>query len=240
VLGERFTVSVHGRTVVAEAWGTGPVVYLMHGWGGWRGQLTAFVAPLVEAGHRVIAFDAPSHGDSAPGAYGRGRGLLTEFIDGLVAVIRVGGPAHSVIAHSLGGAATAIAVLEGLPVERPVLISPMADPTAYTVEFARTLGFGERIRTGFLRRLERRVDRRMPEFDVPARAAGRDQLPPLLVVHDRADKQVRYADGEAIVAAWPRAELLATDGLGHRRILRDPAIIDSVVEFVVGARVGRE
>jgi pimeloyl-ACP methyl ester carboxylesterase len=237
--GERFTVGLRGRTVVAEAWGAGPVVYLMHGWGGWRGQFTEFVAPLVAAGHRVIAFDAPAHGDSAPGAYGRGRGLLPEFVDALAAVVRVGGPAHSVVGHSLGGTATAIAALDGLTAERLVLISPMADPIAYTADFARALGFDERIRTGFLRRLERRVGRRMPEFDVPTRAAGQEQLPSLLVVHDRADKEVRYTDGEAIAAAWPRAELLGSEGLGHRRILRDPTIVDSVVEYVAGARVGR-
>ncbi|MBE1488161.1 alpha/beta fold hydrolase [Plantactinospora soyae] len=239
VAGERFTVPVHGRTVVAEAWGAGPVVYLMHGWGGWRGQFTGFVAPLVAAGHRVIAFDAPSHGDSAPGAYGPRRGLLPEFVDALEAVVRIGGPAHTVIGHSLGGAATAIAALDGLPAERLVLISAMADPIAYTSDFARALGFGERIRTGFLHRLERRVGRRMPEFDVRARVAGQTQLPPVFVVHDRADRQVRFTDGEALAAAWPEAELLVSEGLGHRRILRDPAIIASVVDYVAGARVGR-
>lgn len=239
VPGERFTVPLQGRTVVAEAWGAGPVVYLVHGWGGWRGQFSGFVAPLVAAGHRVVAFDAPSHGESAPGAYGRGRGLLPEFVDALVAVVRVGGPAHSVVGHSLGGTATAIAALDGLAAERLVLIAPMGDPIAYTADFARALGFGERIRTGFLRRLERRVGRRMSEFDVPARAAGQEQLPPLVVIHDRADKEVRYADGEAVAAAWPRAEMFGSEGLGHRRILRDPAIIASVVEYVAGASVGR-
>ena len=53
--------------IVAEKWGSGPVVYLVHGWGGRRGQLDPFVAPLVQSGHTVVAFDAPSHGDSAPG-----------------------------------------------------------------------------------------------------------------------------------------------------------------------------
>jgi pimeloyl-ACP methyl ester carboxylesterase len=240
VPGERFTVSVHGRAVVAEAWGEGPAVYLVHGRGGWRGQFTAFIAPLVAAGHRVIAFDAPSHGDSAPGAYGRGRLLLTEFVDALAAVVRVGGPAYAVIGHSFGGAAAAIAALDGLAAERLVLIAPMADPIPYTFDFARTLGFGERIRTGFLRRLEQRVGRQMSEFDVPARATRQNHLPPLLVVHDRGDKEVRYTDGEAIVAAWPRGELLHTAGLGHRRILRDPATIDSVIEFLTGRRLAAE
>src|SRR5688572_3816746 len=56
--GERFTVrvnGVNGVNVVAESWGDGPVVYLMHGWGGSRRQLDPFVAPLVAAGHRVVS-----------------------------------------------------------------------------------------------------------------------------------------------------------------------------------------
>lgn len=54
-----------GRTVVVETWGEGEPVYLLHGWGGWRGQLGAFVAPIVEAGRRAVALDTPSHGESA-------------------------------------------------------------------------------------------------------------------------------------------------------------------------------
>jgi pimeloyl-ACP methyl ester carboxylesterase len=85
--------------IVAEKWGSGPVIYLVHGWGGRRGQLDSFVAPLVQSGHTVVAFDAPSHGDSAPGMFGRGRGLLTEFSAALGAVVRHFGPAYGVIAH---------------------------------------------------------------------------------------------------------------------------------------------
>lgn len=48
-----------------------PLVLLMHGWGGHRGQLTGFVAPLMKAGFRVVAFDAPAHGD-APGKQANG------------------------------------------------------------------------------------------------------------------------------------------------------------------------
>ncbi|MGW0434887.1 alpha/beta fold hydrolase [Micromonospora sp. NPDC003197] len=234
--GERFTVPVHGRPVVAEAWGEGPVIYLMHGWGGWRSQLNAFVAPLVAAGYRVVAIDAPSHGDSAPGGFGPGRGLLTDFVAALAAVIQVSGPGYAVIGHSVGGAVTAIAALDGVPAERLVLIAPASDPLANTAVFARALNFGERIRTRFLGRLERRVGRRMADFDIPARAAERQDLPPLLVVHDRLDKEVRHTDGEALAAVWPRAELMLTEGLGHRRILRDPGVVDAVVQYLAGAR----
>ncbi|WP_239123838.1 alpha/beta fold hydrolase [Rhizocola hellebori] len=232
--GERFTVRVNGVHVVAEAWGDGPAVYLMHGWGGSRRQLDPFVAPLVAAGHRVISLDAPSHGESGPGTFGPRRGLLTEFSEALAATVAVAGPAHGLIAHSLGGTAAAIAMLDGLPVGQAVLISAMGDPAPYTVEFARWLGFGERIRSGFLRRLEKRVGRAFGDFDVLSRARETEvtPLPPLLVVHDRKDREVHYRDGQELAMAWPSAELLSTVGLGHRRILSDPEVITRAVNHV--------
>jgi hypothetical protein len=63
--------------------------------------------------------------------------------------------------------------------------------------------------------------------------------PALLVVHDRDDPEVPLAAGSAVAEAW-RARLDVTSGLGHRRILRDEAVVSAVVEFVTGqlARCG--
>lgn len=223
--------------MVTEKWGSGPVVYLVHGWGGRRAQLDSFVAPLVQSGHTVVAFDAPSHGDSRPGAFGRGRGLLTEFADALTLMVKHFGPAQGVIAHSLGGAGAAIAILDGLPVQRAVFIGSMADPIPYTVEFGQTLGFGERTRHGFLRRIERRVRRSMSDFDIPARLGECEgDLPSVLIIHDTDDKEVHHRDGALLAAAWPHAEFLSTTGLGHRRILRDERVIRRAVAHAIDDR----
>src|SRR5580692_6315423 len=111
--------------VAAESWGDEdhPAVYLMHGWGGYRGQLGAFVAPLTEAGFRVVALDAPGHGESGPGMFGRGRALMPDFINALRTAMAHYGAAHGVIAHSLGASAVAIATLDGLTTNRLVLIA---------------------------------------------------------------------------------------------------------------------
>ena len=53
-----------GRRLPTWSWGEGPPVVLAHGWEGRGSQLGAFVAPLVAAGRRVVAFDAPAHGGS--------------------------------------------------------------------------------------------------------------------------------------------------------------------------------
>jgi pimeloyl-ACP methyl ester carboxylesterase len=243
--GRRFRVELHGRTVAGEVWGEGPgqrpVVYLVHGWGGWRGQLDAFVGPLVAAGCRVVAFDAPSHGDSDPGPEGPGRSTLLELAGALTAVVADRGPAHAVIAHSLGATAAAYALDHGLEVQRMAFVAPMADPLPYTRVFAGRLGFGERTRSRLVARIERRVGTSMAAFAVPA-MAGRLAVPPLLLVHDRHDAETGWADGAAIARSWPGARLVSTSGLGHRRVLRDPAVVAEVTGFVLeplAAPVGR-
>jgi pimeloyl-ACP methyl ester carboxylesterase len=236
--GRPFQVQVQGRTVVGEVWGDGPVVYLLHGWGGWRGQLGALVGPLVEAGHRVVAFDAPGHGDSDPGPAGPGRSTILEFADALAAVVAAHGPAHAVVAHSLGATAAAYALRHGLPVGRMAFVAPMADPLPYTRTIAGRLGFGERVRTRLVRRVERRVGMSMSAFDVPA-MARKVATPPLLLVHDRQDPETSWSDSAAIAQAWPASRLVTTSGLGHRRILSAPAVVAELTGFVQTPPAGR-
>jgi pimeloyl-ACP methyl ester carboxylesterase len=235
--GRPFRVQVHGRTVAGETWGDGPVVYLVHGWGGWRAQLDAFAGPLAEAGHRVVAFDALSHGDSDPGPSGPGRSNALELAEVLTAVVAAHGPAAALVAHSLGATAAAYAMRDGLAVGRAVFVAPMADPLPYTRTFASRLGFGERVRTRLVRRIERRVGLPLSAFDVPAMARTM-ATPPLLLVHDRDDAETGWSDSDAIANAWPGARLVTTTGLGHRRILRDPTVVAEVTGFV-GSPVAR-
>jgi pimeloyl-ACP methyl ester carboxylesterase len=231
--GTPFAVTVDGHRVVGETWGTGPAVYLLHGWAGHRGQLAAFVEPLVARGHRVVAFDAPSHGGSAPGAYGPRSSTILEFAAALDAVVAAHGPARAVVAHSLGSTAAAVALCDGLRADRVVFLAPMASASAYARQFAAMLGFGARTHRRLVTRVERRVGVPMHHFDVPelGRAVA---MPPTLVVHDRGDRSTPVSDGAAVAAAWPGARLRVTEGLGHRRILRDPAVVAAVVEFVTG------
>jgi pimeloyl-ACP methyl ester carboxylesterase len=231
--GRPFQVEVHGRTVAGEVWGDpqAGAVYLMHGWGGRREQLDGFVAPLTGAGLRVVAFDAPSHGASDPGPEGPGRGTVLELADALAAVVAELGPAHAVVAHSLGAMATAHALDHGLEAGRLAFVAPMADPLPYTRTFAGRLGFGERTRERLVPRLERRVGTSLSAFDVPA-MAGRVATPPLLLVHDRQDTETAWSDSAAIARSWPEARLHSTTGLGHYRILLDPAVVAEVAGFV--------
>jgi TAP-like protein len=146
--------------------------------------------------------------------------------------VAANGPAHALVAHSLGATAAAYAMRGGLRVERAAFVAPMADPLPYTRTFAGRLGFGERVRTRLVSRIERRVGMPLSAFDVPA-MAGQVPTPPLLLVHDRHDTETAWADSAAIARSWPGARLVSTSGLGHRRILRDPAVVAEVTGFVL-------
>lgn len=236
--GEPFSMQVGPSTVRGRMWGEGPAVYLMHGWGGTGGQLDAFVEPLVQAGHRVVSFDAPGHGSSSPSMAGRGRSTLPEFIDSLRAAVERYGEPHAIIAHSFGAAAAVLAVLDGLPAGRVAVIAPMADPIGFSYVFAKMVGFGERTRTGFLRVLEQRVGKSMDLFDIPKRMRAVDPstLPPLLIVHDLGDREVPVASGEQLQRMWPGAVFDPWTSLGHYRILVDPDVVGKVVAFSAAPR----
>lgn len=229
----RTLTTPRGARLTAETWGPPDAspVYLVHGWGGWRGQLGPYVAPLVAAGRRVVAVDAPSHGESGPGMLGPRRATAGEFVDALTAAVAAYGRPSAIVAHSLGCATTVLAVADGLPAGRLALVAPVADPLDRIADFTRALGAGDRTRAALLRRLERWARRPAADFTV-ADLPGRLPLPPCLVVHDRDDKEVPYDGGRDLADGWPAAELMTTTGLGHQRVLRDAGVVAAVTDFV--------
>jgi pimeloyl-ACP methyl ester carboxylesterase len=98
-------------------------------------------------------------------------------------------------------------------------------------QFQAALGFGSRTRRAFDRDVEMRVGVPLAEFDARVQASHVESVP-TLVVHDTGDRQAPYDDAQHLVATLPDARLVTTEGLGHRRILRDPQVVAEVVDFV--------
>lgn len=201
-------------------------VVLVHGWEGRGAQLAAFVPPLVARGLRVVAFDAPGHGD-AP----LRRASVVEHARALLAVVeRLGGEVHAVIGHSVGGAAALLATRLGLRANRLALVAPPTSPARFAAGFAQMLGIDARVHAAMLLRLERRYGIAVADLDVRRDAAAFDG--DLLVVHDEDDRIVPWADGAAIAAAAKNARLTSTRGLGHGRVLEAPSVVGDVTSFV--------
>jgi pimeloyl-ACP methyl ester carboxylesterase len=205
-------------------------VLLVHGWGGYGAQLASFVPALTEAGYRAIAIDGPAHGESD----GRRTNLL-EFAEVVLVVAEKVGPLAGVVAHSFGGAATALAISRGLRPGRVVFVGPAADPVMATRRFAAALGLPEPALRAMRSRLESKVGVEFEALRIPRLVAGFDV--PLRVVHDREDPEVPWEEGSTIAAAWPGAEFITTHGLGHYRILHDAQVIAGAVGFLGGSEI---
>ncbi|MBS1766465.1 MAG: alpha/beta fold hydrolase [Acidobacteria bacterium] len=207
------------------SWGEGPAVLLAHGWGGRGGQLHAFVQPLLDEGYSVLAFDGPGHGRS-----GGHTASIPMFAQAMKDLSEARGPFHAVIGHSLGGASAAYALSHGLPCARAVLLAAPESPEGFYRDLLTAFGFPQARQEACLRAMERDYGLRLEDVHGPSRAA--QIRVPGLIVHDSQDREVPVAQGEAYADAWPGATFLRTDGLGHRRILRDEGVIARAVAFL--------
>lgn len=229
--GTRFEVVMrHGRLA---AWRFGredrPAVVLVHGWGGRGAQLRAFAGPLLESGFQVVTFDHVGHGDSEAGA-----STLVHFVCGLEAVVRAveskGARVEAFLGHSLGAAAVGAYLAQTGRRGRAVLVAPPTSVERYSGWFARRLGIPERVRRAMQERFEASLGVRWSQFELPHAVEG--VRADALVIHDRGDRDVAQASGLALARTWPNARFLGTEGLGHRRILRDPSIVADAADFL--------
>ena len=224
-IAQRGTAIRPGSNFAAHAWGAGPIVLLVHGWEGRGTQLGRFVDPLVAAGFQVVALDNPAHGESS--------GSRSDLIETTEAVRKVGrelGPLAGVIAHSFGGAVATLALERGLDAASVVLISTPSSVEDVIARFGALAGVRGAAMRAFREAIEQQTGVKIKEVEIFERVAG--LRVPALIVHDRDDREVPFQDAERLTARWPGAAIMPTAGLGHRRILKDDAVIRHAVDFI--------
>ena len=228
---EEITLPWRGQPVLAGwSWGwSGRVVLLVHGWGGRGLQMGAFAAPLVEAGFRVVAFDAPGHGKS-PG----GQSSLPEFAAAVEEVSAYLGGVEAIVAHSFGAAATTMTLGTSTHIEHPperlVYVAPASDFESIAGRFSDLTGFTPKVVGQMRRRIEKRFDLRWQ--DVHPQVLAESMSQELLIFHDLEDQEVPLRDSRTLARAWPKAQLHQTQGLGHHGILRQEEIVTKATEFL--------
>jgi len=214
-------------------WGTGKTILLAHGWNGRGSQLAGFVSALQNKGFSVLAYDAPGHGKST------GRATNGVQIARLIAQLdREYGPFDAVISHSLGvPACLNAAVNNGLRLTCFVGISGPGDLPFLIKKYTAALRIPKSVIRRFMARLthdfgpdwENRLATTCMARQLSCRSGSQVKS---LIIHDSDDLDIPTEHGQAIARALHNAGFTLTSGLGHRRILRSPAVIDLVVRFV--------
>ena len=202
-----------------------PVLFI-HGWSGRGTQAVHLMQPLIDSGYRVISYDGPAHGETA----GRQTSML-EISDVILALSEHYGPFHCTITHSFGGMILAYSIALGFNTASAVCICPPATIESILHNFQHALMIPDKVLavmkdllyTNYGSDLERRVSTlsNVRTLSIPA-----------LVIHDNGDTDIPWEDGRAVAKAWPGAKFMLTHGLGHRRILRDPAVVSAISEFI--------
>lgn len=208
-------------------------VLLAHGWTSSASRLADWVEPLLGHGHRVLLYNARGHGNSDPVTICS----LRQFTEDLVAAAayarsRAGGGRLAVIGHSLGAAATLVALANGLPLEAAVTLAPPAHPRQATADLLAGQGLpAEYITDRVGRHVETLVgwtfDRMAPEVRVS------EVTSPVLIAHGTEDTVVPMAHFHRIRRQAPaNVELVLVPGADHDTIHELPEVRRQVLAYL--------
>jgi pimeloyl-ACP methyl ester carboxylesterase len=208
-------------------------VLLVHGWTGRAAFMQSFIPSLLKEGFDVVAIDLPGHGLSS------GKRLnMPLAMEALAAARRAHGPFHGVVGHSFGGAvavtaaAGVVPAYRALDVKRIVTVAAPDRMSTYFNAFGGMVGLSRAAQNAMNERVRVVASTTLERFDNRARLL--DMPVPTLVIHDRDDREIPFADAESMASAGQHVRLLATEGLGHRRILQSTAVARAAAMHLAG------
>ena len=212
------------HSIPVYSWGKGPVILGVHGWAGAGIQFGAWVNPLVEAGYRVVLFDATAHG--------RAQGSSTDLFEMAEVTAKVAdnvGEVHGILAHSMGCIAAARAIKDGLHAQHLVMLAPPLSLTAVMDNLGRQWGLSQDVLDVHLRLMEERFGNSVWD-KLNLEALSRSLTQRGMIVIDDDDTSIAPNESERISTNWQAAQVLRTSGLGHHRLLWSPLVIETVLQ----------
>lgn len=221
-----FVPSISKEIVAYEFGKSDKKILLVHGWSGRGTQLVKIAERLVEEGYSTVSFDAPAHGKSQGKTT-----LMPEFIASILEIEKKFGPFEAAIGHSLGGMSLLNAVKRGLGIDRLVIIGSGDKISDILFDFVQKLKVSQKLADDLRKHFEANFSNETME-GYSAYIAAKDVAVPVLVIHDNDDMEVPAKCAVHILKHLKKGELLMTKGLGHRKILGDPEVIERCVDFI--------
>lgn len=200
-------------------------VLLVHGWSGRGTQLYNIADKLLENGYMTISFDAPSHGNSTGKTT-----MMTEFIASILFLEKKFGPFEVAIGHSLGGISILNSIKQGLFIRKAIIIGSGDLITDIIKKFVLELELKAKIVSNIKVRFSKKFGESIDNYS--ASIAAKAVKIPTLVIHDTIDNEVPVSCAYNIRQNLEEGEILITNGLGHRRVLKNKNVTSRIIEFV--------
>lgn len=216
---------IQKEIVVYEYGKSDKKVLLVHGWSGRGTQLVKIADEMLKLGYMTISFDAPAHGKSKGNS-----SIMIEFIASILEIEKQYGPFEFAIGHSLGGMSVLNAIKQNFQVKKAVIIGSGDIIQDIIDDFIHKLQlkpeFGIKLRDHFEAKFSGKMD------DYSAYKAAEKTQVPVLIIHDKDDDDVSVKAAYHIQKHLKQSEIMITEGLGHRKILGDEAVIQKITEFI--------
>ena len=217
--------AINKQVVVYEYGKSAKKILLVHGWSGRGTQLFKIADELLNNGYSTISFDAPAHGKS-PGK----TTIMVDFIATILEIEKQFGPFEVAIGHSLGGMSVLNAIKQGLTVQHAVVIGSGDIVEDIIDDFIAKLQLKASVSKHLRMHFEKKYREKMNDYS--AFLAAKETSIPVLVIHDNDDPEVPVKAGKHIYEHLKNGELLLTDGLGHRKILGNPKVMERIIQFI--------
>lgn len=200
-------------------------ILLVHGWSGRGTQLVKIADEMLKLGYSTLSFDAPAHGKSEGKTT-----IMTEFIASILEIEKQFGPFEFAIGHSLGGMSILNAIKQNLSIKKAVIIGSGDIIQDIIDDFIIKLQLKPKIGLLLKNHFERNFGEPMENY--AASFSAKSVTVPVLIVHDKNDYDVNVKAAYNIHKNLKNSSLMITEGLGHRKILGDSKVIETVKEFI--------
>ena len=221
------TESVGKKIMLYQIPNDGQRILFVHGWNGRSSQFYRIIELLSDNGYDITAVDLPGHGRSS-----RSNTNLPEITDLLSEITKSRGPYDGIVCHSFGGVAVLNSVRRGASCEKLVLISPgIYEIKPMFKTFVGLFGLDEEYYADRLFGLAESLYGTNPGNYGLERFSKQIDTE-TLIIHCEDDKEALKEIAITLNGDMKNSTLHLTEGLGHRRILRDEKVAEMVLNFL--------
>ena len=221
------TESVSKKIMLYRIPNDGQRILFVHGWNGRSSQFYRIIELLSNHGYDITAVDLPGHGRSS-----KSNTNLPEIVDLVSEMMKSRGPYHGVVCHSFGGVAALNSVRYEAGCDKLVLISPAMYEAKPTFKgFVGLFGLDTEYYADRLFDLAESIHGVNPGDLGPDRFSAQIDTE-TLIVHCEDDKDSVKEIALDLHGDMKNSTLHLTEGLGHRRILRDEKVAKMVLDFL--------
>lgn len=199
-------------------------ILLVHGWESNSSRWKNLILELKKQDFQIIALDAPAHGNSGSNRFNAL--LYAEFIN----VVSKRFNPEIIIGHSVGGMASVFSQskYQNPAVKKIILLGSPSEFKDILERYTNALGYNKRTIKKITTTIIERYGASPDDFST-AKQVKNITLKGL-IIHDKNDQIIPYADAVLIKKHFKNSALITTEGLGHS--LKDASINQHIFEFL--------